>query len=393
MTALKIMLVAGEASGDTLGAGLAAALRANAGPDGVTFVGVGGAKMAAQGVESAFDIADLSLFGIFELASAVPRVLRRIDETAQFARRERPDAVILIDSWGFTSRLAKRLRAQDPSLTLIKYVAPQVWASRPGRARSLAGMADHLLAIQPFEPPYFKAAGLPTTFVGNPVLARDYSGARPERLRQAVGASSEDPLLLVLLGSRRGEVQRLAPPFEAALAQLKAARPTLRIVAPAADSVADLVKDRLSRWPFEVHVVEGETAKLDAMRAATAALACSGTVTTELAMAGCPMIVAYRVHPLSAAVARMILRTRYITLINIAAGEAVAPEFLQDRCTGPNLAQALAPLIDDPARRQRQIEAQADALAKLGGGEGDPFDLAAKTVLDVLARKASAAAA
>jgi lipid-A-disaccharide synthase len=393
MTPLKIMLVAGEDSGDTLGAGLAAALRARVGPDGVAFVGVGGPKMAAQGVQSPFDIADLSLFGIFELASAVPRVLRRIDETARLAQREKPDAIVLIDSWGFSSRLAKRLRTRAPGLTLIKYVAPQVWASRPGRARSLARMVDHLMAIQAFEPPYFEAAGLPTTFVGNPVLSRDFSQARPERLRQAIGASPDDPLLLVLLGSRQGEVRRLAAPFEAALAQLKAVRPALRIVAPAADSVAGLVKDCVSAWPFEVHVVEGEIAKLDAMRAATAALACSGTVTTELAIAGCPMVVAYRVHPMSAVIARLIIQTRYITLINIAAEEAVVLEFIQERCTGPNLAEAVAPLIDDPVRRRRQVEAQADGLAKLGRGEGDPFDLAAKTVLEVLARKASATAA
>lgn len=385
MTApLKIMLVAGEPSGDALGAGLARALRARLGPDGVRFVGVGGPRMAAEGVPSPFDIAELSLFGLVELFASARRVYRRIDQTVALALAEQPDAVVLIDAWGFTVRVAKRLRRRAPRLPLVKYVAPQVWASRAGRTRELARVADHVLTLFAFEPPLFEAVGLPATFVGNPVLSRDPSGADPARLRAAIGAADK-PILLLLPGSRRGEVERLLPRFEAAVSLLKADRPDLRLVIPVADAVADRVKAAVAGWSCPATIVEGEAAKYDAMAAATAALACSGTVTTELAMAGCPMVVAYRVAPVTAVVARIIVRTRFATLFNIAAGRAVAPELIQEACTGPALAAAVAPLLDDPRLREAQARAQAEALVKLGRGVADPAEKAADVVLQVIA--------
>ena len=385
MTApLKIMLVAGEPSGDALGAGLARALRARLGPDGVRFVGVGGPRMAAEGVPSPFDIAELSLFGLVELFASARRVYRRIDQTVALALAEQPDAVVLIDAWGFTVRVAKRLRRRAPRLPLVKYVAPQVWASRAGRTRELARVADHVLTLFAFEPPLFEAVGLPATFVGNPVLSRDPSGADPAGLRAAIGAADK-PILLLLPGSRRGEVERLLPRFEAAVSLLKADRPDLRLVIPVADAVADRVKAAVAGWSCPATIVEGEAAKYDAMAAATAALACSGTVTTELAMAGCPMVVAYRVAPVTAVVARIIVRTRFATLFNIAAGRAVAPELIQEACTGPALAAAVAPLLDDPRLREAQAQAQAEALVKLGRGVADPAEKAADVVLQVIA--------
>jgi len=381
---LKIMLVAGEPSGDALGAGLARALRARLGPDGVRFVGVGGPRMAAEGVPSPFDIAELSLFGLVELFASARRVYRRIDETVALALAEQPDAVVLIDAWGFTVRVAKRLRRRAPRLPLVKYVAPQVWASRAGRTRELARVADHVLTLFAFEPPLFEAVGLPATFVGNPVLSRDPSGADPAGLRAAIGAADK-PILLLLPGSRRGEVERLLPRFEAAVSLLKADRPDLRLVIPVADAVADRVKAAVAGWSCPATIVEGEAAKYDAMAAATAALACSGTVTTELAMAGCPMVVAYRVAPVTAVVARIIVRTRFATLFNIAAGRAVAPELIQEACTGPALAAAVAPLLDDPRLREAQAQAQAEALVKLGRGVADPAEKAADVVLQVIA--------
>jgi len=381
---LKIMLVAGEPSGDALGAGLARALRARLGPDGVRFVGVGGPRMAAEGVPSPFDIAELSLFGLVELFASARRVYRRIDQTVALALAEQPDAVVLIDAWGFTVRVAKRLRRRAPRLPLVKYVAPQVWASRAGRTRELARVADHVLTLFAFEPPLFEAVGLPATFVGNPVLSRDPSGADPARLRAAIGAADK-PILLLLPGSRRGEVERLLPRFEAAVSLLKADRPDLRLVIPVADAVADRVKAAVAGWSCPATIVEGEAAKYDAMAAATAALACSGTVTTELAMAGCPMVVAYRVAPVTAVVARIIVRTRFATLFNIAAGRAVAPELIQEACTGPALAAAVAPLLDDPRLREAQARAQAEALVKLGRGVADPAEKAADVVLQVIA--------
>ncbi len=382
----KVMLVAAEASGDVLGAGLARALRQRLGADRVTFVGVGGQAMAAEGVESPFDLGELSILGLVEGIVAYRRVMRKVAETAALAAREKPDIAVLIDSWGFTLRVAKALRAADPSLPLVKYVAPQVWASRPGRARILAAAVDHLLAIHAMDAPYFEREGLATTFVGNPGLSRDFSQADAGRLRQAIGAAPDDQILLVLPGSRPAEIERLMGPFEEAVNLLKAERPNLRIVLPVANTVADLVKSRVAGWRHRVHMIEDDDLKFDAMKAATLALACSGTVTTELALAGCPMVVAYRVAAITYQVVKILIRTRYINLLNIAAGEAVVPELIQGECTGEKLAAALIARLDDEAFRQAQIKAQFAALEKMGRGGPDPAIKAAVVVAEMLVR-------
>ena len=375
------MLVAAEASGDDRGAGLARALRARLG-DKVRFVGVGGARMAAEGVESPFNIAELSILGLLEGLLAYRKVVARVEDTVALARREKPDVVVLIDSWGFTLRVAQQLRKLDPKLPLIKYVAPQVWATRPGRAKTLAATVDHLLSIHVFDAPYFEAEGLPVTFVGNSALTLDFSQADGARLRGQLGISPDAPVLLVLPGSRPGEISRILPPFADAVAILKAQRPDLEVVIPAAPTVAEAVKAQASAW---AHVVEGEGAKLDAMMAATVAMACSGTVTTELALAGVPMVVGYRLGAMTHAILKRLIRTPYITLFNIAAKNFVAPELVQDDCNGPALAREVARRLDDPQLREQQIAAQTAALAKMGRGGPDPSVMAADTVLKVLA--------
>ena len=385
---LTVMLVAAEASGDILGADLAAALRRRLG-EGVRFVGVGGARMAAQGLASPFDIAELSILGIFEGVAAYPRVRRRVRDTVALAARERPDIAVLIDSWGFTLRVAHGLRRLDPTIPLVKYVGPQVWASRPGRARTLARAVDLLLTIHAFDAPWFERAGLKTVFVGNSTLARDVSLANGARFRAAHGMAGDAPLLLVLPGSRRSEVARLAAPFGEAVARLHSARPDLRVAVPVAPTVKAEVEAMTAGWPVAPIRVEGDADKLDAMAASTAALACSGSVTTELALAGCPMVVAYRVGPLTYRVLRRLVTTRYITLLNIAADRAVAPEFIQHACTGEALAAALAERLDDPALRHRQVEAQFAALQQMGRDpELVPAERAADAVLDALDRPA-----
>jgi lipid-A-disaccharide synthase len=380
---LTVMLVAAEASGDDRGAGLARALKRRLG-EGVRFVGVGGQRMAAEGVESPFDIAELSILGLLEGLLAYPRVVRRADETAAIAARERPDVAVLIDSWGFTLRVAQRLRKLDPKLPLIKYVGPQVWASRPGRAKTLAGAVDHLLSIHAFDAPWFEAAGLPVTFVGNATLTLDFSKANPERLRTRIGAAPGQQILTVLPGSRPGEIARVLPAFEDAVNILKADRPDLHIVVPAAPTVLDAVKARVAGWPHRAHVIEGEAGKLDAMKAATVALACSGTVTTELALAGAPMVVGYRIGRVTYALLKWLIRTRYVTLFNIAAQDFVAPELIQDHCNGPELAAEVARRLDDPALRAAQVAAQSAALDKMGRGGPDPSEAAAAAVLKIV---------
>ena len=377
---LTIMLVAAEASGDDRGAGLARALKRRLG-NSVRFVGVGGERMAAEGVQSPFDIADISILGLLEGLLAYPRVVRRANETAALAAREAPDVVVLIDSWGFTLRVAQRLRRANPGLPLIKYVGPQVWATRPGRSKTLAATVDHLLSIHAFDAPYFEAEGLPVTFVGNSALGLDFSSANPAKLRREIGAGPHDPILLVLPGSRPSEIERILPSFEDAVRRIKEGRPSLQIVVPAAPTVAEMVKARVAKW---AHVVEGDQGKLDAMKAATVALACSGTVTTELALAGVPMVVGYRLGPVTALILRRLIRTPWITLFNIAAQDYVAPELVQEVCTGPNLAREVALRLDDAALRSRQVRAQYAALDRMGRGGPDPSEAAAQAVLKVL---------
>jgi len=379
-----VMLVAAEASGDDRGAGLMRALKARLG-EGVRFVGVGGERMRNEGLDSPFDIAELSVLGLMEGLAAYPTVLKRAKETAAIAARERPDIAVLIDSWGFTLRVAQGLRKVDPQLPLVKYVGPQVWASRPGRAKTTAATYDRLLSIHAFDAAYFEAAGLPVTFVGNSALTIDFSGAHPARTRRAIGAAPDDPILLLLPGSRPGEIERVLPAFADAAALLKAERPNLHVVVPAAETVAEKVKARVADWPFSAHVVEGEGPRRDAMKAATVALACSGTVTTELALAGCPMVVGYRLAPLTHAILKRLITTKYVTLFNIAAQDFVAPELIQDDCNGPALAAEAALRLDDPALRSRQIERQFEALDKMGRGGPDPNAAAAAAVLQAIA--------
>ncbi len=382
---LTVMLVAAEASGDERGAGLARALKARLG-DGVRFVGVGGERMAAEGVASPFDISELSILGLLEGLLAWRKVVRRADQTAALAVREKPDVAVLIDSWGFTLRVAQRLRRALPGVPLIKYVGPQVWASRPGRARTLAGTVDHLLSIHRFDAPYFEAAGLPVTFVGDATLALDFSQADPQRLRRQVGAGPDDPILLVLPGSRPSEIARVLPPFRDAVDRLKVERSDLRVVVVAAPTVADAVQAEVAGWSHRAHVTTTEAEKLDAMRAATVALACSGTVTTQLALAGCPMVVGYRLAPLTHALLKLLIRTRYITLTNIAAQDFVSPEFIQEDCEGRKLAEAVAQRLDDADLRARQVAAQYAALEKMGRGGPDPSAVAAHAVAEIVGR-------
>lgn len=377
------MLVAAEASGDALGAGLARVLKARLG-DQVRFIGVGGSRMAEYGVESPFDISELSILGFFDGLMAYGRVKQRVAETVALAVREKPDVAVLIDSWGFTVRVANGLRKALPGVKLVKYVGPQIWAARPGRAKTLAQAVDHLLTIHSFDAPMFEAAGLPTTFVGNSALMTDFSDADPARFRQSIEANASEPVLLVLPGSRPSEVRRLAPVFEGALKQLKAERPSLKVAVIGADTVRDQVRAWVAGFPFRTHLIEDDHAKRDAMKAATVALACSGTVSLELAMAGAPMVIAYKLDAITYEVAKHIIRTPWITLFNIAARDRIAPEFVQGDAEPSTLAKAVAERLDDPALRARQVERQNAALDLMGRGGGDPSELAADAVLKLL---------
>ena len=379
------MLVAAESSGDGLGAGLARALKARLGPD-VRLVGIGGPRMAAEGVESPFDISELSVLGWIEGLKAYGRVKRRVADTVAFAQREKPDVAVLIDSWGFTIRVAKELRKALPDLKLVKYVGPQVWASRPGRAKTLAQAVDHLLTLHAFDPPWFEKAGLATTFVGNPSLAIDFSQADGGRFRERNGLGPDQPLLLMLPGSRPSEIERMTPLFEATAARIRAEQPEAALAVVIADTVAAQAKAAVAGWPLRAILVEGEADKKDAMKAATVALACSGTVSTELALAGAPMVIAYRLSGLSYALMKPMVTAKHITLFNIAADARIAPEFVQDEATPEALAAAVLARLNDPSLRADQVRRQFEALDLMGRGQLDPSAAAAKAVLEVAGR-------
>ncbi len=378
---MKIMLVAAEASGDALGAGLAQALRARR-PD-VAFVGVGGPKMAAEGIDSPFDIAELSILGWLEGLRAYGRVKARVADTVALAVRERPDAVVLIDSWGFTIRVAKAIRAVLPGVKLIKYVGPQVWASRPGRAKTLAGAVDHLLALYAFDAPWFEREGLTTTVVGSQALHVDMSAADLAAFRASRDIAPDADLLLVLPGSRPSEVRLMTPVYEAAIRQLKADRPGLEVAVVVAGTVAEDVTARIAAWPFRTHLVT-EADKYAAMKAATVALATSGTVSTELALAGAPMVIGYRFAPLSYAIMKPFFTGKYATLFNHAADEEVARELIQTDATPEKVAAEVGRLLDDPAARADQAARQIAALDRMGREGRDPSEVAAEAVLAVI---------
>ena len=383
-TKRKLMLIAAEASGDALGAGLIVQLRAQAPEVEWTFCGVGGARMAEQGAHSPFDIAQLSILGLVEGVKALPRVNARVKDTVALALREKPDAVVLIDSWGFTLRAAKAIRKALPGVPLIKYVGPQVWAARPGRAKTLAGAVDLLIALHPMDPPFFEQHGLKTVVVGNPALHADMSRADPLAFRKSIGLSVQAPMLLVLPGSRPAEIRHMMPVFAEVLTRLHDARPDLTFVMPVADTVRQRVLDAAAAIPVKIHFLDTEADKFSAMQAATLALACSGTVSTELALAGCPMVIAYKLEPLTFWIYSRISTLKHATMFNIMADKRIAPEFIQDDCTPDNLLRAIDERLDNPELRREQTAEQYAALDIMGRGQQPTAERAARAVLDFL---------
>jgi lipid-A-disaccharide synthase len=373
---LRVFLVAGEHSGDHLGAGLIRALRDRA--PSVEILGVGGDAMAAAGLRSLFPLSDIAVMGIVPVLARLPHLLRRIRSTAEAAVAARPDVLVIIDSPDFTHRVAKRVRAALPALPVVDYVSPTVWAWRPGRARAMAGYVDHLLALLPFEPEaHRRLGGPPCSYVGHPLVER-LGALRPGPDERA---ARDRPTLLVLPGSRRSEIRRLCAVFGEAAGLVSARVRNLDVVLPAVADLADEIRARVARWPVAPRIVTGEGAKLAAFRSARAALAASGTVTLELALSGVPMAVAYRVSPLETWL-RFVVRVPSIVLPNLVLGENAVPEFLQGACTPQALASALVPLLGDtPARAaQRAAFARLDALMSIADGS-TPSREAAERVL------------
>lgn len=386
---VRLFLVAGEPSGDRLGAALIDGFGAlGVAPE---LDGVGGAGMAAAGMASRFPMEELSVMGIAEVLPRLPNLMRRIRETADAVVAMRPDALVTIDSPDFSLRVAKAARARLPDLRTIHYVAPSVWAWRPGRAAKMARVIDHVLALLPFEPPYMEAAGMTCDFVGHPVAAEPQaSAAEVAALKAELAIGEGQPVLALLPGSRRGEVGRLAPVFAEVARRLRARMPDLAVIVPAAAGVMDLVDGLLpadgAGWP---HVLDPrgfaapawEARKRAAFAAADVALAASGTVSLELAAAGTPMVIAYDASPLSVFVARRLIRIDTATLVNLVTDTRVVPEFLFERCTPELILPAVEALLLDPGAAAAQRAVAAEAMTLLGRGGEPPGVRAARSVL------------
>ncbi len=373
-----IYLVAGEASGDALGAKLMQALQ-KLHPD-VRFAGVGGAQMQAAGLQSLFPLSDIAHMGFVEVLPHIPKVLSRIRDVVADVRDKRPAVVITIDAQAFSRRIAKALqRERQQGLKLIHYVAPSVWAYKPERARWFAKLYDHMLCLLPFEPPYFDAVGLANSFVGHPVLEEALGEGEAFRRRHNIKA--EIPLLGLFPGSRMAEITRHLPLYRAAIENLRQQIPSIHcamLVAPhLREAIARLTQD----WPSPLIRVEQWEEKTDLMAACDAALTKSGTITLELALAGLPMVVAHRAHPLSVWLARRLIKVKYVTLVNLLENQEIVPELLQENATPERISQQLYTFLGDEDARTTQCTAMREALRKLMPKGGQTPSAAAAAIV------------
>ncbi len=383
---LFVYLIAGEPSGDLLASRLMTALKEKT--DGrVRFAGVGGETMAAQGFQSLFDSSELAVMGLAEVIPSVPRILRRIRQTADDIAAQKPDIVVTVDSWSFSARVNKRLRSLKTGIPQVHYVAPQVWAWKKKRAKTCGRYIDRLLTLLPYEPKYFEPYGLKTDFVGHPVVEGGASRGDGARFRREHGLPEHAPVLCVLPGSRRSETKYLLPVFRETVAALAAAHPDMHIVVPTVVTVGEQVRAAVSDWALPVTVVTGEANRYDAFAASSAALAASGTVALELAMARVPYTIAYKMNPLSSHLMRLLVKGKYANLVNILADREIVKEYLLEYCRPELLVPEVERLLSDEACREAQIRDASGVLKSLGAEEHEtPSRKAADILLKMTGR-------
>lgn len=375
-----IFLVAGEPSGDLLGGRLMAALKTATGGS-VRFMGVGGPAMQAEGLVSIFPMAELSVMGIVEILPHVPQLFRRMRQTANAIDDALPDAVVTIDAPAFAHGVAKRIR--NPDIPRIHYVAPQLWAWRPWRVHKFKRHFDHLLALLPFEPEWFAQYGVDCRFVGHSVVESEVANADGAAFRARNEIDAAAKAICVLPGSRNGEVSRLAEPFGEAMVRLHEQFPGLVAIIPTVPNVSERVKDVVKDWPLRTVVVEDPVQKFSAMAACDAGLAASGTVTLELALAGVPYVVAYKVAPVTAFFAKLLIRTPYANLINLTAKREIIPELIQEKCRPEDLAAEVGRLL--AGEGEAQVTAMRPSLEAMGLGGPAPSMRTAHAVLEIIA--------
>ena len=379
---LDVFMIAGEDSGDQLGAHLMDAL-VGLRDGGVGFRGVGGSRMEARGLASRFPMVDIALFGLTSIIVHIPRVLRRMREVVDEIVARPPDVLVLVDAQGFNRRVARQVRRRRPEVPIVFYVSPSVWAWRPGRAAAMRPSVDHLLALLPFEPEvHRRLGGPPCTYVGHPISER-LADLRPDAA-EAARREAKPPLVLVLPGSRGQEIRRLSPLFAEVLGRVEAGLGPIDWVLPAVPQHRSLVAETTAGWPVRPRIVDGEAAKFAAFRSARAALACSGTVTLELAVAGIPQVVAYRTGWLEAQIARRLITAETAVLANLVLAEKVVPEFLQEYGTVEAVSAALAAVIADGPERRRQLDAFARLERLMDFAGEEPSTRAARVVLDTV---------
>ena len=375
----KIFLIATEPSGDHLGAALMKELHHRLGNE-VVFAGIGGREMEEQGIVSLFPIDDLAIVGFAAVAQQLPMLLRRIREAASAVVQARPDILVIIDSPDFTHRVAKKVRQAVPSIPIVDYVSPTVWVWRPGRARAMTRYVDHVLAVLPFEPDVHLNLGGPAcTYIGHPLIER-LDTLRPDA-EEARRRKTPPPVLVLLPGSRRGEIRHHMPVFGETLASLREQGLAVEAVLPTLPHLLDAVNEAVAQWPIRPRIVTTEAEKQSAFRNARAALAKSGTVTLELALAGVPMVTLYRGGAVEAWIARRVVRVSSIILANLVIGENVIPEFHQEECTVQNLAPALLSVLNDTPQRRHQLEAFAKLDRIMDTGGRSPSEQAADVIL------------
>jgi lipid-A-disaccharide synthase len=378
---VRIFIIAGEPSGDLLGGRLMAALKNNS-LENLEFAGVGGERMTTEGFKSLFPISEISVMGLAEILPRVFNLRRRIRETAASVRAFAPDILITIDSPGFCFAVLKRLGKQQETKR-IHYVAPSVWAWRPGRVHKFSREFDHLLTLLPFEPAYFEPVGLESTFVGHAVIESDLASANGRRFRERFQIDDNIPVLCVLPGSRLGEVRRHLQPFHSAIQILRRKHPLLKVVIPTISTLKNEIISATQAWDFDVLVVDGENNKFDAMAASNVALAASGTVALELALMRVPAVIAYRVNVVTSWIVKALIKIPYANLVNILLDREAVPEFIQSRCRADNLANALEHLLTDKDAYEAQQLSADDAIRLLKAGDERPSDVAAKTILSL----------
>jgi len=380
----SIYIIAGEESGDALGAALARALKEQTG-GALSLAGIGGRAMAGAGIASPFPIDDLSIVGLTAIPQKLPKIFQRIREATEAVVAARPDTLVIVDSPDFTHRVARRVRRRAPAIAILDYVSPSVWAWRPGRARAMRAYIDRVLAILPFEPAvYVRLKGPPCTYVGHPLIER-LSELRPN-VQEAARRQSGPPIVLALPGSRSTEITRHIDIFGTALGQVAARAGAVEVVLPTVPHLVSRVREAVAGWAVTPRIVVEPAEKWAAFRSARAALAASGTVTLELALSSVPTVAAYRLHPVEAVIARLIRiqsRLPSVILANLVLGENAVPEFIQEECTPDRLTGALLPLLSGTPERARQIEAFGRLDQIMGIGSAAPSAKAAAIVLEV----------